>query len=211
VSVGEANERPGLPGVDGFVDAVTADNVASDAGFPCSDIDDVGVGLGDGDSANGRRGVLLLVKDRFPVDAAISGLPDAAGNCAEVVGIVVANDAGNGDNAAAPEWANEAIVEILPGALSFVVIMLSAPSECSGRCLLLRRGLLLFRGLGRFSFLSVYGSDGKGEKKNRCRQSQVLLPPRLDSGGILNVEGKEGKEKYPPYETCCVVFQGIIR
>jgi len=51
VSVGEANEVPGLPGVDGFVDAVTADDVATDAGFPCSDIDDVGVGLGDGDSA----------------------------------------------------------------------------------------------------------------------------------------------------------------
>ncbi len=106
VGVAEADEFPGGSGVDGFVDAVAADDVAAHAGFAGADVDDVGIGLGDGDGADGGRGVFRLVEDGPPVEAAVGGLPDAAGSRAHVVGVGLSDDAGDGDYAAAAERAD---------------------------------------------------------------------------------------------------------
>ena len=69
---------------------------------------DVGIGLRDRERADGRD--LLIVEDRLPVDAAVLGLPDAAGGRAAIVGIRVAGDADDGAHTIA-DRANVAVSE----------------------------------------------------------------------------------------------------
>ncbi len=103
----EADVGPGLASVSGFVNAIAEGDVAADAGFAAADVYDVGIGVGNRDGAN-RRGGGLLIEERVPGDAAVGGFPDAAGDRAEVVGVRLAGDAGDGDGAAAAEGADEA-------------------------------------------------------------------------------------------------------
>ena len=122
----KADELPGRSCIDGFVDAVAADDVAADAGFAGADVDDVRIGFGDGDGADGGRGVFCFVEDGLPVEAAVSGLPDSAGYCAEVVGVVLADDAGYGYYAASAEGADQAVLEGFPGIFVFILVRLGS-------------------------------------------------------------------------------------
>src|SRR5258708_4587951 len=101
MGVRQANEFPGLAGVDRFIHSVSADDVAADASFASTYIDRVWIGLGNGQRANRRRCVLLLVKERPPIEAAIGGLPNAPGHTAKIINVVLADDAGNGEHASA--------------------------------------------------------------------------------------------------------------
>src|SRR5271156_1775538 len=123
VGVAEADELPGGAGVDGFVDAVAADDVAAHTGFAGADVDDVGIGFRDGDGADGGRGVFCLVEDGLPVEAAVGGLPDSAGDCAEVISIGLADDAGYGYYAASTEGTDEAVLEGFPGVFIFFFVV----------------------------------------------------------------------------------------
>ncbi len=68
--------RPGLPSVGRLVDPVARGDVSPDVGLARADIDDAGIGRGDGDRADGR--VRLIVEDRPPRDASVVRGPDAA-------------------------------------------------------------------------------------------------------------------------------------
>src|SRR5262249_33497079 len=74
---------PALAAVGGAVAAVAGGGVAADVGLARADVDDVGVGRGHSDGADGSNG--LVVEDGFPGDARVGGLPDAAGGGARVV------------------------------------------------------------------------------------------------------------------------------
>ena len=102
----QANVVPGLAAVVRTVDAVTEGDVAANAGFACADINDVGIGFRDRDAADGGGG--LLVEKRIPGNATVSGLPNAAGYGAKIVGVGLARDSGDGEDATAAERADEA-------------------------------------------------------------------------------------------------------
>src|SRR6267154_5471060 len=140
MGVSQANEFPGLAGVDRFIHSVSADDVSPNASFAGTYIDDVGVGFGNGQRANRGRGVLLLVEERLPIEPAIGGLPNAAGHTAEIINVVLADDTGHGKNPSAAKRPDETIVERLPRALVFLIIFRRC--GCSRR--LLRILLLLF-------------------------------------------------------------------
>ena len=95
----QADIGPGLPGVIRTIDAVAEGNVSADAGFAGSHVNDIGIGIGDRDAADGRGG--LFFEKGIPGDATVRGLPDAAGDCAKVIGIGLARDTGDGQCAAA--------------------------------------------------------------------------------------------------------------
>ena len=65
--VAQPNKLPGLTGVDGLVHSVSADDVAADASFPGADINNVGIGFRNRQRTDGRRSVLLFVKERLPI------------------------------------------------------------------------------------------------------------------------------------------------
>lgn len=73
--------------------------------FAHPDIDDIGVGRGDGDGSDGR-GFDEAIGDVAPVFAGVDRLVDAASGRAEVIGQGVIGDAGNGDSAASAKGAN---------------------------------------------------------------------------------------------------------
>src|SRR5262249_37194222 len=79
-------------GVGGLVDAVAWHDVAANVRLTGPDVDHVGVGRGDGDRTDGRD--RLVVEDRFPVQAAVTRFPDAAGGGGGVIGERIAGYAG---------------------------------------------------------------------------------------------------------------------
>ena len=74
-------------------------DVAADRHLAAAGVDDVRVRLGDGDGAD--RAAEEAVGDVLPGAAAVGRLPDAAAGAAEVVGVAVAGQAGDGGHAAA--------------------------------------------------------------------------------------------------------------
>ena len=144
MGVCQADELPGGSGVDGFVDAVAAYYVATHAGFAGADVDDVRIGLGDGDGADGGRGVLCFVEDGLPIEATVGRFPDSAGDRAHVVGVILSDYAGYSDNAASAERADEAVLEGLPGVFIFVSLVVLR-GWCWRARGFLRFGLLLGR------------------------------------------------------------------
>src|SRR5258706_2996256 len=124
VRVAKSNELPGLAGVNGLIYAVSADDVAADASLARTHINDVRIGFGNGERPDGRRGVLLLVKNRLPIEAAVRGLPNATRNAAEIIGVVLAGDPGYGEDATTTEWPDEAVGERLPWAFIFLFVFL---------------------------------------------------------------------------------------
>src|SRR5712664_4832056 len=62
---------PNLAGVIRTIDAVAEGDISADASFAGSRVNDVGIGIGDCDAANGRGG--LLLEERVPRDAAVRG------------------------------------------------------------------------------------------------------------------------------------------
>ena len=98
--IGERHVRPRLAGVDRLVDAVALHDVAADARLAHADVDDVGVGLGDGDRAD-RGAVNLAVGHRRPRLALVGGLPQPAAGRAEVALVRPALHARDGNRPAA--------------------------------------------------------------------------------------------------------------
>src|SRR5712671_6992755 len=85
MGIWKPDKFPGLTGVDGLIHTVSADDVPADASLSGTDIDDVGVGFGNGQRTNRRRCVLLLVKKSLPNEPAIGGLPSTPGHTAKII------------------------------------------------------------------------------------------------------------------------------
>ena len=95
----QSHVLPGLAGVGRLVDAVAHHvAVANDPRLAGADPDDVGIGIGDGNGADRRDG--LIVEDRHERLAAVGGLPHAAGRGAEIVGVGIAGHARDGRDSA---------------------------------------------------------------------------------------------------------------
>ena len=97
---------PGFAGVGGFVDAVAGGKIGATQAFAAAYVDDVGIGWGHGERADGAGG--LAVEDGDPGAAGVGGLPDAAVVYADVEEIGIAGDAGGGYGAASAEGADAA-------------------------------------------------------------------------------------------------------
>jgi hypothetical protein len=98
----ESHVLPGAAGVGRLVHAVAVRGVAADRLFAGADVDDVRIGLGDGDRAD-RAGPEILVGDDLPVRAAVARLPDAPARRAEVEGARIVAHARDRRDATAPE------------------------------------------------------------------------------------------------------------
>src|SRR5580700_6250939 len=109
----EADVCPNLSSISRFVNAIPKRDVAADASFARTGVDYVGIGVGHGDSAD--RGGGLLIEQRIPRDAAIRRFPDTAADRAEIIGVRLAGNTGDGDNAAAAEWADESPLHAVVG------------------------------------------------------------------------------------------------
>src|SRR5882724_136836 len=97
---------PSLAGVIRTIDAVAEGDISADASFAGSRVNDVGIGIGDRDAADGGGG--LFVEERIPGDAAVRGFPNTAGNGAKVIGIGLARDTGDGQDPAAAKGTDQA-------------------------------------------------------------------------------------------------------
>ena len=93
--VAESDVFPTFAGVEGFVDSIALRNVAAYAGLAGANVNDVVIGIGDGQAADGTSS--LFVEDWRPTDGAVGGLPDSAAGGAEVVGGGIAGDASGGE------------------------------------------------------------------------------------------------------------------
>ena len=91
--VGKPNKLPGLPGVDRLVNTVSTDDVAANARLSRTHINDIGVRFGNRYRPYRWRCILRLVENWFPVEAAISRLPHAAGGRAKVINVILSDDA----------------------------------------------------------------------------------------------------------------------
>src|SRR5262249_10979177 len=69
--------RPVLAGAGRFEDAVPSSPVAPDVGFPCTLVDDVRIGRGQRQRADGTDG--WVVGNRLPASPAVDGLEDPTG------------------------------------------------------------------------------------------------------------------------------------
>ena len=92
LAIAQSEVPPGLAGVGGFVDAVAHGEIGALKAFAAADVDDVRIGRGDGDGADGAGG--LAVEDGMPGAAEIVGLPDAAVVDADVEDIRLTGDTG---------------------------------------------------------------------------------------------------------------------
>jgi hypothetical protein len=104
LAVAEAEVGPGPPAVPRAVDPVAGREVGPLHALPAADVDDVGVGGGDGDRADRAGG--LVVEDRLPRPAVVGRLPDAAVHDADVEEAGPPGDARGGLRAAAAEGAD---------------------------------------------------------------------------------------------------------
>src|SRR5215467_9151057 len=84
----EAYALPGAPAIRGLVNARAVGEIGAEIGFTGAGINNVGIGLGHGQSADGSD--RQAVRDRLPGNAAVHGLPHAAGNAAEKIYIGLA-------------------------------------------------------------------------------------------------------------------------
>ena len=79
----QPNIFPGFATVDGFENSSTIGRVAADGGLPRADIDDVVIRWRHCQSADRRN--WCFIKKRSPSCAAVSRLPNSAGNRAEII------------------------------------------------------------------------------------------------------------------------------
>src|SRR5205823_621628 len=101
----EAEVRPTVAAVGGAIDAVAVGQIFTETVFSSADVDDVRVGRGDRDRADGgdlgRAAFHASVGDVAPRLAAVGGLPHAAVRRAEVEDARVNGIAGDSDGASA--------------------------------------------------------------------------------------------------------------
>ena len=104
-SVLQSDIGPGFPGVIRTIDAVAKGDISADASFAGSRVNDVGIGIRDCDAADGGGG--LLLEERIPGDASVRGFPNSACDGAKVIGIGLARDSGDGQNASSAKGTNQ--------------------------------------------------------------------------------------------------------
>ena len=114
LAIAQAEMRPGLARVGGFVNAVANGEIGAMQAFAAADIDDIGIGRSDGDGANGLRG--LIVEDRIPGAAVVVGLPHAAVDLAHIENVGLAGHAGGSARAPAAERTDHAPAHFLVSA-----------------------------------------------------------------------------------------------
>ena len=103
----EPDVAPRLARVRTLVDAIARHDVAADAGLAHSDEHDVRIGLAHGDGAHG--GALdLTIRDRRPVLAAVTRLPEPAAGGAEVRFLGATDHTAGSDRPAAAAWTDVA-------------------------------------------------------------------------------------------------------
>src|SRR4030095_6139620 len=110
LAVLQADVLPAASGIGRLVDAVAVGDVEADRGLAGAGIDHVGIGGRHGDRAH-CRGAHEAVRHAAPEDAAILGLPDAAGAGAEIEHHLVDGIARDGDDATATRGTNAAPLE----------------------------------------------------------------------------------------------------
>jgi hypothetical protein len=99
----QADEAPGGAGVDRLPHASSRRGVASDIRRACADVDDVGVGVGDVDRADGAAEE--AVADVAPRRAGVIGLPHTAAGGAHEEGVGLGGESGDGRRTTTPEGA----------------------------------------------------------------------------------------------------------
>jgi hypothetical protein len=152
--VGKADELPCFARIDRLVNTVAADDVAADTRFARPHINDIRIGLSNGDRSNCRRRILLFIENGFPTEPAIGRLPHAPGNCAKIIDIILANYAGDSDDASAAERTDEPILHPFPRSLILIFcVFLSLGGRRAHRFRLFLTGL---RTLVRSTFLRKY-------------------------------------------------------
>src|SRR5258708_5951978 len=110
LAIAKAKMRPGLAGVDGFVDAIADGKVGPLQAFAASHVNNVRVRRRYGNGPDGSGG--LIVEDGVPGAAVVVGLPHAAIHCADVEDIRLAGNAGASSSASAAKWSNHAPVHV---------------------------------------------------------------------------------------------------
>ncbi len=110
----EPDVGPRIPGIVRPVDSVAGGNVVARSDLSGSDVDDVGIGRGDGQGAHGRRG--LMLHQPLPGASGIGGLPDPAARRPEVEGVRFAGHSFGDRRPAGAEGTDESPVQFLKGA-----------------------------------------------------------------------------------------------
>src|SRR5207247_650870 len=98
--------RPGLSPVGGFVNAIAGRQIGALQSFAAAHINNVRVGRCTGQRADVARG--LVVENRIPGVAEVSGFPDAAIDGRHVEDVRLVRHAGDGNGAASAEWSDAA-------------------------------------------------------------------------------------------------------
>ena len=108
LSVAQSNVLPGLSAIKRFEHSVAIGHIAADAGFAGPGVNDVVVGIGNGNRAD-RRG-RFMVEKRFPVHPAIGRFPYPACYRAEEICVRFTRNTGYGQSASTTERADVAPV-----------------------------------------------------------------------------------------------------
>ena len=108
----QANVLPGLAAIERLVNAVAVRDVAANAGFARSDVEDVR------DSSSHTAmlpiaDVPSLIENRGPSHRAVGGLPHSAAGRAEIIGRGIARNSGRGQRASAAKGTDQAILHSL--------------------------------------------------------------------------------------------------
>ena len=106
LAVAQAEVGPGFAGVGGFVEAIAGGEIGALEAFAAAGVDDVGIGGGDGERADGSGG--LVVEDGVPGTAVVGGLPDAAIADADVEDVGLGGDALGGFGASGAQGSDGA-------------------------------------------------------------------------------------------------------
>src|SRR5260370_1319280 len=97
---------PGCAVVARTVDTVAEGDVAANTGFAASNVNYIRIRIGDGNGANGRGG--LLLEERIPGVASVSGFPNASADSTKIESVRLAGDSSDGQRASAPKGTDEA-------------------------------------------------------------------------------------------------------
>src|SRR5437899_730409 len=87
----QSNVIPCFAGIVRAIDAIAERDVTANAGFAGANIDDVGIGIGDGNGPNG--GGALFLEEGIPGNATIHRFPNAACDSAKIISVGLAGHA----------------------------------------------------------------------------------------------------------------------
>src|SRR5438046_253098 len=103
----QADVFPRLATVESLVNPIAVRNVATDASFPCADVDDVRLRRRYRQTSNAPD--CFFIKQRGPGHGAVGRLPDSAACRAKVVGIWIPRNSGRGQRSPAAVGTDRAV------------------------------------------------------------------------------------------------------